>query len=224
MESISGRCSEHGVLAIDYARMMKFTTTATFLLSATILFVGCSKNAIKSPPLGFLSQPDLMKQQGDGTWQYTAATIDWSKYTSVFVAPVAIADDAYDAGVYGSVEDLPGLAATFQSDLQTALTKKFAAATNAGPNTLVVKAQITKADPNATALNIAPQSQIMGRGYGYGQVAIEIVDGGTGALLYEFAGVQNTSRFSAEKMSVWGSLEKSFKDWSSQIAKFCGIS
>ncbi len=203
---------------------MTTSTIAAFFLFIATLLCGCSKHAMTSAPTGFLTKPHLMKESSDGTWTYLAPNIDWTTYQAVHVAPVAVAADAYNAKAYGSPEDLPGLAATFLSDLQAAFTKKYLPAAAAGPNTLVVKAQITKADPNATALNIAPQSQILGSGYGYGQVAIEVVDGATGALLYEFAGVKNTSRFSVEKMSVWGSLEKSFKEWSAQVAKVCGVS
>ena len=111
-----------------------------------------------------------------------------------------------------------------QADLEKEMTKKYTRAESAGPNTLVVRVQLVKAEPNAPALNIAPQTQMGGMGYGFGEIAIEVADGATGIPLFEYADAENTSRFSIEKMSVWGSLEKSFTDWIAVVVKACNAS
>lgn len=195
------------------------------LVAVAASFVGgCNRHAIESAPIGFLSQPGLMKKSSDGSWQYTARNIDWSKYNSAYVAPVSVAPGAMKDGVVGDQADLPGLAAQFQSDLQGALASKYPSANAATAGTLVVRAQIVKAEPNAGALNLAPQTQIGGAGYGYGEIAVEVIDGGSGKVLVEFADVQSTKRFSTEKFGTWDSLKKSFEDWSARIAKECGCS
>lgn len=192
------------------------------ILAATCTLAGCNQHQMKSAPVGFLSQPQLMKKSGGETWVYKAAKTNWNSYTGVYVAPVAVSAGAMEDGTWGNESDLPGLATTFQNDLTTAMSAKYAVAPAAAANVLVVRAQIVKAKPNAPARNIAPQSQILQSGYGFGIVAIEVIDGGTGTVLYEFADMQATTRFSAEKLSVWGSLEKSFTTWSAELAKTCG--
>ncbi len=195
---------------------------ATAALTIGLSLSGCAKHAITVAPVGFLSQPTLMTKAGDGSWNYIAPAIDWSQYTSVWVAPVIVAPDAMVGGLWGKEEDLPGLAAEFQRALVDAMAARYTPVQAAGAGVLVVRAQITKAAPNAPARNIAPQTQIGGSGYGYGQVAIEVLDGGAGVVLVELADVQSTTRFSTEKMTVWGSLEKSFGDWAKRIATTCG--
>ena len=200
------------------------------LLTVTSLFAGitgltaCNKNAIKSPPMGFLSKPNLMKKQSDDTWQYVAPKTDWSKYTSVYVAPVSIGPAVMNGKNVEQTAELPQLVMKFKADLEKEMTKKYTRAESAGPNTLVVRVQLVKAEPNAPALNIAPQTQMGGMGFGFGEIAIEIADGATGTPLFEYANVQNTSRFSTEKMSVWGSLEKSFTEWIAVVVKACDAS
>ncbi len=202
---------------------MKSHAILVGVLVSAFSITGCNSHEMKTAPVGFLSQPELMKKGSGETWTYTAPNINWSSYTGVYVAPVAISAGAMDGEVSENADDLPGLATTFQNALITALTAQYSAAPAAAPNVLVIRAQITKAQPNKPARNILPQTQIGGTGYGFGEVAIEVVDGGTKTVLYEFAGVQNTSRFSSEKMSTWGSLEKSFTTWSTELAKVCGV-
>ncbi len=202
--------------------MQIFSAIVVTIVGALVL-LGCGSHAMKSAPVGFLSQPQLMKKCSDDSWSYTAAKVNWPSYTGVYVAPVAIAAGAMEGGMWGNESDLPALATTFRTDLQVALGKRYAEAPAAAANVLVVRAQIIKAKPNAPARNLAPQTQIGGTGYGFGEVAIEVVDGGTGAVLYEFADRQSTTRFSTEKLSVWGSLEKSFETWSASVAKGCCV-
>lgn len=192
------------------------------ILAVGCTLSGCNQHQMKSAPVGFLSQPQLMKKGGGESWVYKATKTNWGSFTGVYVAPVAVAAGAMEGGAWGDEGDLAGLANTFQADLTAALGAKYSAAPAAAANVLVIRAQIIKAKPNAPMRNIAPQSQIGQTGYGFGMVAIEVVDGGTGSVLYEFADVQATTRFSVEKMSVWGSLEKSFQTWASELAQVCG--
>ncbi|MSR29155.1 MAG: DUF3313 family protein [Phycisphaerales bacterium] len=201
---------------------MHINIAPVLLASALVISaVSCSHHAITAAPVGFLSQPELMKKAGDGSWNYAAADIDWSKYKTVYVAPVVFAPDALGSGVWGNESDLPNLASKFRAALAGAMSARYQAAQGSGAGTLVVRAQIVKLAPNSPARNLAPQTQIGGTGYGFGEVAIEVLDGGDGTVLLEFAEVQTTSRFSTEKLSVWGSLEKSFTDWANRIAVSC---
>lgn len=204
---------------------MKTTSLIAIVLSLTIcaLLIGCSKNAIKSAPVGFLSQPKLMKEQSDGSWQYTAPKIDWTKYTTVQVMPVALGAEARKDKNQEQLDALSKIAMMFQTELQTAMSTKYSPTQTPSANTLIIRAQITKAQPNAPALNLAPQTQLGGLGYGFGEVAVEVVDGATNSVLYEYAGVQNTKRFSVEKASTWGSIEASVKVWAQQIATACKV-
>ncbi len=182
----------------------------------------CSQHSITAPPVGFLSQPDLMKKSSGGSWSYNARGVDWNQYKSVFVAPVAVAPDALEDPLWGTAEDLAGLAADFKGKIVNAMDARYTPVDAAGPGVLVVRAQITRVKPNAPGRNVAPQTQILQSGYGFGQVAVEVLDGGDSRVLVEFADVQSTTRFSTEKLSVWGSLEKSFGEWANRVAKACG--
>jgi len=80
-----------------------------------------------------------------------------------------------------------------------------------GPGVLEIRASITGLKPNIPALNIAPQSQMRGRGYGYVACEIYALDGKDGSPFAAYADTQNTQRFSTEKMSDWGSAQAGLK-------------
>ena len=80
-----------------------------------------------------------------------------------------------------------------------------------GPGVLDIRASITGLKPNIPALNIAPQSQMRGRGYGYVACEIYALDGKDGSPFAAYADTQNTQRFSSEKMSDWGSAQAGLK-------------
>ncbi len=165
-----------------------------------------------------------MKEQSDGSWQYLASKVDWSKYTSFYVAPVSIAAGVMNGKNADQTAELPQIVMKFQAELEKAMSKKYTHVQSATPNTLVIRAQLVKAEPNAPALNVAPQTQMGGLGFGFAEIVIEVAEGGNGIVLFEYADVDNTSRFSTEKMSVWGSLEKSFTTWAEKVATVCGAS
>jgi hypothetical protein len=101
------------------------------------------------------------------------------------------------------------LSIQFRNDIIGAVGLPVAAAV--GPGVLEIRASITGLKPNIPALNIAPQSQMRGRGYGYVACEIYALDGKDGSPFAAYADTQNTQRFSSEKMSDWGSAQAGLK-------------
>ena len=101
------------------------------------------------------------------------------------------------------------LSIEFRNELIAAVGLPVAAAV--GPGVLEVRASITGLKQNIPALNIAPQSQMRGRGYGFVACEIYALDGKDGAPVAAYADTQNTQRFSSEKMSDWGSAQLGLK-------------
>ena len=193
------------------------TTTAfrTVLLAAAICalpLAGCR--------VGRLTNNDPMASQGfdEGPQVTRTPGVDWSKYTAAFVEPVVMDADATQ-GRDITEADVAALPGKFRANLQTAFAGKFRKADAAGAGTIVVKAEIIRAVPNSPLRNIAPQSQIGRTGYGYAVVRITLKDGVTGATLVSARESRATSRFGLEKMSEWGSVEKSFDDWAQEAVK-----
>ena len=134
---------------------------------------------------------------------YKNPMTDLSAFKSVLVQEVKIEANG------DNPDEASKLSIQFRNDIIGAVGLPVAAAV--GPGVLEIRASITGLKPNIPALNIAPQSQMRGRGYGYVACEIYALDGKDGAPFAAYADTQNTQRFSSENMSDWGSAQAGLK-------------
>lgn len=91
-----------------------------------------------------------------------------------------------------------------------------------GPDVIEVRACITDFKPNQPLRNIAPQTQIMRRGYGYAACEIEATLGGRPVAA--LASTIDTQRFGAEKLSEMGTADAACAEWAQKFAALLGAS
>lgn len=147
-----------------------------------------------------------------------AAGADFAAYAAVLVEEPSIAPDATQ-GADVKPDQLRSLQDTMRDDLKQAFADRYRPVGMVGDGTLLVRTWIMRAVPNSPLQNIAPQSQVGRGGYGYAAIRIEILDSQTRRELLSFTHERSTERFSLEKMSEWGSVEKSFSTWAAEVAK-----
>ena len=90
-----------------------------------------------------------------------------------------------------------------------------------GPDVIEVRACITDFKPNQPLRNIAPQTQIMRRGYGYAACEIEATLGGRPVAA--MASTVDTQRFGAEKLSDMGTADAACATWAEKFAVLLGV-
>ena len=89
-----------------------------------------------------------------------------------------------------------------------------------GPDVIEVRACITDSKPNKPLRNIAPQTQIMRRGYGYAACEIEATLGGRPVAA--LASTVDTQRFGTEKLSDMGTADAACATWAEKFAALIG--
>lgn len=190
---------------------MKMTTIRRPLLalSAALLVSGlaaCGSNA--RVRTGYIPRSVKMTEVDDMTqeWRGGARIAD---FASVTVTEVSTPN----RGAYGEISEEK--LAEVRAVLQKALSEELAQLkpSGAGGRTLVVRAAITAIKPNNPLLNVAPQTQILKRGYGYASCEIYATDGATGQVVAAFMQTADTQRVSTEKFSDIGTAERAAKDW-----------
>lgn len=162
---------------------------------------------------GFIPASVRLAETDDLTRSWRTSSFDRAGYARVVIAPIAMpAPDEYgdlDA------EQLRTCRETLEEALRTKLANGVVGGT--GDRTLVVRAAITAIKPNKPLLNVAPQTQIMKRGYGYASCEIYATDGDGGPVVAAFMQTSDTSRFSDEKLSETGTARRAAGDWADEF-------
>jgi hypothetical protein len=190
-----------------------FALTILAALAAPLTLSACGK-AVSAT--GFIPRNVRMAKEDDLTQRWRSAKASAASFGKVVVLPV----ETPEMGAYGDL-DAEQLA-TCRSVLATELTKAFASPPGTGDRTLYIHAAITAIKPNKPLLNVAPQTQLLKRGYGYAACEIYATDGEMGPIVAAFMQTQDTARFGTEKLSSTGTAEKAAGEWATQFRELVG--
>ncbi len=197
--------------------MLRFTACSSrlalsaFACAAVLGLTACGASA--RARTGFIPSNVRLAETDDLTKSWCASTFDRSQYSQIVIAPVAMPEP----DEYGDLDadQLRTCRETLEEALRNDFAKPFG--TGAGGRTLVVRAAITAIKPNKPLLNVAPQTQVMKRGYGYASCEIYATDGDGGPIVAAFMQTSDTSRFSEEKLSETGTARRAAGDWATEF-------
>lgn len=185
------------------------------VLTAAALVTGALSACGSTPHVrsGFIPQSVQLAKAGELTSEW-GGKLDASTFGSVRILP---ATTPYVAK-YGELD------ATQLSEVRVAmteaLTKEFADfGGKTGMRTLVIHAAITEIKPNKPLRNIAPQTQILKRGYGYATCEIYATDGENGPVVAALMESHDTQRVGTEKYSETGTAKKAAEESAEKFRK-----
>ncbi|MFM7260347.1 MAG: DUF3313 family protein [bacterium] len=190
------------------SRSLAFTCLA-LVVSAGLAACGGGAQA----RTGFIPSSVRLAKTDDLTRSWRATSFDGTGYGRIVVMPVSMPQP----DEYGDLdaEQLRTCRETLEEELRTKLANGIVG--GSGDRTLVVRAAITAIKPNKPLLNVAPQTQIMKRGYGYASCEIYATDGDGGSIVAAFMQTSDTSRFSDEKLSQTGTARRAAGDWADEF-------
>ena len=160
-----------------------------------------------------MSVPMMKDKENDETQQYKAKGFALNQFGKVVVEPI-------DAGSIKELVENPAEMEKMRSKFQESLQKALESTGGGGQRVLVVRGAITAFKPNKPMLNVAPQTQLMKRGYGYAACEIYATDGVGGQVVAAWMNTQDTQRFGTEKLSQFGTIEKACETWGPDFKKF----
>jgi len=183
-------------------------------VASSLLVLAACEKAIQST--GFIPTTVKMKSQDELTHSWRSPRLNLADYGNVTILPI----ETPEPGAYGNLtaEQLENCRRVLKERLTDALSK----APGTGDRTLVIHAAITAIKPNQPLRNIAPQTQILKRGYGYAACEIYASDGELGPVLAAFMQTSDTTRLSTEKLSETGTAERAAGDWAAAFRKLLG--
>jgi hypothetical protein len=175
------------------------------IIVASALLGACGGSV--TPRTGFIP-PAVELAKLDGlTSEWRVMGFDASDYGEIIVYPVKMpnTDDYGDL----DAEKIEEVRSIFDRKLREAVGSQ----RGTGTKPLVIQAAVTKIKPNRPILNVAPQSQIMKRGYGFASCEIFASVGEGGPVVAAYMQTTDTSRFSTEKLSATGTAERGCGEW-----------
>ena len=156
----------------------------------------------------------MMKDTGDDeTSQFKAKGFALNQFGKVRV-------EAINVGDIEELRENPAEMEKMRAKFQASLQKALETTGGGGERVLVVRAAITAFKPNKPVLNVAPQTQLMRRGYGYAACEVYATDAANGQVVAAWMNTQDTQRFGTEKLSQFGTIEKACENWGPDFRKF----
>lgn len=186
---------------------------ASFLCAA-LVFAGCSSPHVAAT--GYIPTGVALRKQGDLVSSWRKPGLSPSDFGRVVIRPV----ETPQGDAYGNLTDEQ--LAKCRSILQAALGNSFGDGIGSGSKTLVVHAAITAIKPNQPLRNIAPQTQLLKRGYGYAACELYATDGDGGPVVAAFMETTDTARFGTEKLSETGTAEQATGKWATAFRELIG--
>ena len=189
---------------------------SAIFVSATVAALTASGSSAQQR-IGFIPNNVQMKETDSLTHEWTAPSFNHKQFTEVVILPVTTPAD----GAYGDLTDeqLAELRTTFTNKLNEAFKVGMGAAAGAPARKLVIHAAITAIKPNKPLLNVAPQTQILRRGYGFASCEMFATDGDIGSVVAAYMQTVDTQRLGTAKYSSTGTASKAAEDWSSEFFK-----
>ena len=183
------------------------------LLAAAAVAAGCSSHEAV-PRTGFipLSVP-LASSKSDpmtSVWHDSAALSGTPRKVAIVQVEVgSLADEQM------TEEQEAEIKLRMRRALETAFGDRIVQ--SAGPGVIEVRACLTDFKPNQPLRNLAPQTQILRRGYGFAACEMEAtLDGRPVAAM---ASTVDTQRFGAEKLSETGTADAACATWAERFLK-----
>jgi hypothetical protein len=186
---------------------------------------------------GFLGDYSALQKggRGEANYIYINRSVNFARYTKVYVQPVALWEPNEMDSVLGrlSPQNQQMLVDYFHTALVDALQKEFQVVNYAGPDVLVVRAAITEARkcqpvpdlvsstvPADMALGFAKQP-ITGTGAAVGLVMVEagFMDGQTGRRVAAVVDARpGTKALRTKSNATWGEVKLAFDWWAQRLA------
>lgn len=194
------------------------TRRPLLVLTAAALLTGALAACGSTPHVrsGFIPKSVVLTEDGELTSAW-GGKLDPATIGSVKVVPTTT---PY-AGKYGEL-DAEQLSEV-RVAMSEALTKEFKDfARQPGGRTIVIHAAITEIKPNQPLRNIAPQTQILKRGYGYATCEIYATDGEGGPVVAALMQTHDTQRLGTEKYSETGTAKRASEDSAKKFRALLG--
>jgi hypothetical protein len=194
--------------------MKKAVMTAfVVMISFTVMLAaGCAPKAKKT---GFLSDYSRLEPVDDGLRYINMGRLD--DYDKFIIEPVIIHMHGEDEEL--DMESRRELENYMHNAIVEAIKDRYMVVAQPAPGVARVRVAITDVDKSTPALNVIPQTKLIGAGIGGASVEAEVVDSQTSEQIGAAILSQKGKRLSMSGLSKYGDAKAVMDDWAERFRK-----
>lgn len=186
------------------------------LMVGMLIQYGCGSK--RMPTTGFLSDYSRLNSVSDTMLQYVAPTHKFS-YSKFIIDPVAVHFYDTDKGAGTDFEKVNELVQYMERAMHNALLDHYQVVRQAGPGVARIRLALTDLDKSSPALNVIPQTKLIGTGLGGATMEGEILDSLSGEQLAAVVQSQKGKRLSLSGLSKYGDAKAVIDDWAQRLVQ-----
>jgi hypothetical protein len=184
-----------------------------FVLSLLVLgaLAGCGKQ--KTGFSGFLGDYSGLEPIAQGTYLYENPQLGIAEYDECMLEAIIVhfAPDAEGTAV--NPKKLAELTVYFEEQARAALAEKFRMVDAPGPGVVRIRVGITDIKRGSTAMNVLPQTKLMGVGLGGASMEAEAVDSVSGQRVLAMVDSRSGERVSIEGLGDLDHAKQAVRYW-----------
>lgn len=165
---------------------------------------------------GFLSTYKNLQPVSSTSLRYIAPEDEVDQYSKFIIDPVVVKfyNQADEKGV--KQEDISRLETYLYTAIQKALSG-YQITSEPGPSVARIRIAITDLQPSTPALNVLPQTKLLGLGLGKISIEVEFVDSVTNKQIAALVESDQGSRLSFAGLTDWGAIEAIMDAWAHRL-------
>lgn len=194
---------------------MKISQSFTRIaICAGLLICSCARTPQET---GFLSTYKNLQPESSTLLRYVSSENVLDQYSKFIIDPVVVKfyNPANEAGV--TQKDISHLETYLHTAVKKALSSNYQITSQPGPHVARIRIAITDLKPSTPALNILPQTKLLGLGLGEVSIEAEIVDSETNKQIAALVESEQGSRLSFAGLTDWGSVEAIMDEWAHRL-------
>ena len=167
---------------------------------------------------GFLSDYSRLSSVSDSMLSYVAPTEDFH-FTKFIIDPVEVHFHSGAKATGMDLEKLNDLAQYMHTAMYNAIREHYTVVRQIGPDVARIRLALTDIDKSSPALNVIPQSKLMGVGLGGAKMEGEVLHSITGRQLAAVVQSQKGSRLSLSGLTKYGDAKAVMDDWAERLVE-----
>ncbi len=201
-------------------RKQKMTRTNLLMGLAIVVMAsqyGCGQKRLVTT--GFLSDYSRLETVSDTMLQYVVPTNEFRSYRKFIIDPVDVHFHGNAKGTDAKSKEIAELRQYMHAAFQNALLDHYNVVRRPGPGVARIRIALTDLEKSSPALNVIPQTKLMGVGLGGASMEGEVLDSVTGKQLAAVVQVQKGKKLSLSGLSKWGDAKAVIDVWAKRLVE-----